>query len=100
MGVHLSQLSARSSDAYTDTGSGEPARRADGAFRSACTACSALVHGTVAVMTSPVTPPSATLTARAHVQPAPCPEIVKVSIEASVARTVPPLLDDIWTVAP
>jgi hypothetical protein len=51
-------------------------------------------------MTSPATPPSATLTARAHAQPAPCPEIVKVSIEAPVARTVPPLLDDIWTVAP
>ena len=94
----MSQLSARSSDAYT--GSGEPARRADGAFRCACTACSALVHGTVAVMTSPATPPSATLTARAHARPAPRPEIVQVSTEAHVARTVPPLLEDVWAVAP
>ncbi|WP_448639438.1 hypothetical protein [Geodermatophilus sp. URMC 63] len=51
-------------------------------------------------MTSPATSPSATLTARAHARPTPRSEVVQISTEAHVARSVPPLLEDVWTVAP
>ena len=58
------------------------------------------VHGTVAVMTLLATPPCSTLTARADARIAPRPEVVQVSTEIQFARTVPPLLEDVWADAP
>ncbi|MCZ2826116.1 MULTISPECIES: hypothetical protein [unclassified Modestobacter] len=51
-------------------------------------------------MTSPAAPPCATLTARAPARPAPRPDIVQVTTEAQVARTVPSLLEAVGAVAP